>query len=68
MIRGELKDVHTTVTLIGRGRVALALEDVAEMTATVGADNLSALHTKGTVGVSCDSSGDSVEEGRPAAS
>jgi len=68
VIAGELKDVHTTVTLIGRGRVALALEDVAEMTATVGADNLSALHTKGAVGVSCDSSGDSVEEGRPAAS
>lgn len=56
------------MTLIGRGGVALALEDVAEMTATVGADDLSALHAEGTVGVSCDSAGDGVEKGRPAAS
>lgn len=55
------------MTLVGRGWVALALEDVTKMAATVGADNLSALHAEGAVGVSCDSARNSVEEGRPAA-
>jgi hypothetical protein len=55
------------VTLVGRSRVALALEDVTEMAATVGADNLGALHAEGAVGVSGNSTRDGIEESRPAA-
>jgi hypothetical protein len=55
------------VTLVSRGRVSLALEDVTEMATTVGADNLSALHTESAVSVSGYSTRDSVEESRPAA-
>jgi hypothetical protein len=59
--------LRTAVTLIGGSRVSLALEDVTKMAATVGADNLSALHTKGAVSVSGYSTRDSIEESRPAA-
>ena len=55
------------MTLVGGGRVSLALEDVTEMTATVRADNLSALHTKSAVGVSGHSTRNGIEESRPAA-
>lgn len=58
---------HTTVTLVGRSRVSFALENVTEMATTVGADDLSALHTEGAVGVSGHSTGHSIEESRPAA-
>jgi hypothetical protein len=55
------------VTLVGRGRVSLALEDVTEMAATVGANNLSALHAKSAIGMSGYSTRDGIEESRPAA-
>jgi hypothetical protein len=55
------------VTLISRSGVSLALEDVTEMATTVGADNLSTLHTEGAVSVSGYSTRDSIEESRPAA-
>lgn len=59
--------MHTAMTLVGRSRVAFSLEDVTKVTTTVGADNLSTLHTKGAVGVSGYSTGNGIEEGRPAA-
>jgi hypothetical protein len=55
------------VTLVGGSRITLALEDVTEMAATVGADNLSALHTESTVGVSGYSTRDGIEESGPSA-
>jgi len=35
-----------TMPLVGGGRVSLALEDVAQMAATVGADDLGPLHAE----------------------
>jgi hypothetical protein len=55
------------VTLVGGGRVSLALENVTEMTTTVGADDLSALHTESAVGVSGHSTRDGIEESGPSA-
>ena len=55
------------MTLIGGGRVSFALENVTEMAATVGADNLSTLHAESAVGVSGHSTGHGIEESGPAA-
>jgi hypothetical protein len=55
------------MTLVGRGRISLALENVTEMATTVGADNLSALHAESSVSVSGNGTGDGIEESRPAA-
>ncbi len=55
------------MALVGRRGVALALEDVAEMAAAVGADDLGAGHAKGAVLVAGDGAGDAVKVGRPAA-
>jgi hypothetical protein len=55
------------VTLVGGGRVSLALENVTEMATTVGADNLSTLHTESAVGVSGYSTRDGIEESGPSA-
>lgn len=55
------------MALISRSGVPLALENVTEMTTTVGANNLSTLHTESAVGVPGDSTGHSIEESRPAA-
>jgi len=66
LVEGERDSVHT-VTLVSRSRISLALEDVTEMATTVGADNLSTLHTEGAVGVSGHGTRDSIEESRPAA-
>jgi len=55
------------VTLIGGSRVSLALENVTKMAATVGADNLSALHSESAVGMSSHSTRHGIEESGPAA-
>ena len=55
------------MTLISGSRVSLALENVTKMAATVGANNLSALHAESAVSVSGHSTGHGVEESRPAA-
>jgi hypothetical protein len=58
--------IDTVALIRGRGK-ALALEDVAQVAATVGADNLDAAHAEGPVLVSCNGSGEAVKVGRPAA-
>lgn len=45
----------------------LALEDMPEVTATVGADNLSPQHAQGSILVSCYSARDAVKIGGPSA-
>lgn len=56
-----------TVSLVGGCGVSLSLEDVSEVTAAIRADNLDSLHAKGAVRMSRHGTGDSVEEGGPAA-
>lgn len=55
------------MTLVSRGRISLSLEDVTKVSTTVGANNLSTLHTKGTVDMSGHSTRNSIEKGRPTA-
>lgn len=53
--------------LIGGRIVALALEDVTQMAAAVGADDLGARHAERAIFVADDGAGDAVKVGRPAA-
>lgn len=55
------------MALIGRRVVPLALEDVAQVTTAVCADNLSARHAEGAVLVADDGAGNAVKVGRPTA-
>ncbi len=55
------------MSLICRGREALAFEDMAEVAAAVGADNLGPRHAIGLVLVASDGSGEAVEVSGPAA-
>lgn len=55
------------MSLVGWGLVAFSLEDVAQMTSAVAADNLCSLHAKGAVCVAGDGAWDGIEVGRPAA-
>jgi hypothetical protein len=56
------------VPLVGRRRVALALEDMSQVTSAVAAHDLRSLHAKCAVGVSGHGTWHGVEERRPAAS
>ena len=47
--------------LIRWRRISLALEDMAQMSATITADDLCPLHAEGTICMSGDSTGDAVE-------
>ena len=60
-------DAVDAVTLVGGRGESLALEDVAEMAAAIGADDLGAGHAPGAVLVARDSAWDAVKVGRPAA-
>lgn len=60
-------DAVDAVALVGRGGMALALEDVAEVAAAVAADNLGAGHAERAVLVARHGAGDAVVVGRPAA-
>ena len=54
--------------LVGGSGISLALEDMAEVTAAVGADDLGSRHAMAAVYVSGDGAGDAVEvSGPPAA-
>lgn len=53
------------MTLVGRRRKALALEDVAEVAAAFGADDLGPEHSPGAILVPGDSARQAVEVGRP---
>lgn len=53
--------------LVRRGRIALALENMAQMAAAVAAHDLGAGHAKGAVCMPRHRAGDRVEVGRPAA-
>lgn len=53
------------MSLINGGREALALKDMAKMTTTVAADDLSSLHSKCVVHMSLHSSRDGIEVGWP---
>lgn len=55
------------MSLVCRGRIALALEDMAQMATAVAAYNLGARHAKGAVCMSRHRAGDRVKVGRPAA-
>lgn len=55
------------MSLIRGRRVPLALEDMAQVTTTVGAHNLDALHAESAIGVSCDGAGDAVKVRGPSA-
>lgn len=55
------------MSLVGRRRVSLSLENVSQMTATITADDLRPAHAERSVCVSGDGAGHSVEEGGPAA-
>ena len=55
------------MALVRRGRIALALEYMAQMATTVAAHNLRARHAKGAVRMSRHRARDRVEVGRPAA-
>lgn len=55
------------MSLVGRGRIALALENMAQMTATVATHDLGACHAKGAVCVSRHCTRNRVKIGRPAA-
>jgi hypothetical protein len=69
LILGRKLDADTvdTVALISRRRIALTLEDVAQVAAAVGAHNLGALHAQRVVDVALDGAGQAVKIGRPAA-
>lgn len=60
-------DAVDAVPLVGGRVIALALEDVTEVAAAVGADDLGARHAKGPVLVARHGAGDAVVVGRPAA-
>lgn len=53
------------VSLVSRGWVTLALEDMAEMTPAIRTDNLGSLHTEGAIGVSGHGTRQAVEIRRP---
>ena len=55
------------MALIRRRGKALALKHMPKMPATVGADDLGALHAEGAVDAALDGAGHGVEEGRPPA-
>lgn len=55
------------MALVGGRRVALALEDVAQVAAAVGAHNLCALHAQRAVDVALDGARQAVKVGGPAA-
>jgi hypothetical protein len=55
------------MTLVSGSRISLSLENVTKMTTTVGTDNLSTLHAKGTVDMSSHSTRNGIKESRPAA-
>lgn len=54
------------MALIRRGLVPFALEDMTQVAAAVGADNLDAQHAQRTVRVPGDGAGDAVVVGGPA--
>lgn len=60
-------DAVDTMPLVGRCRVALALEDMAQMAAAVRTDNLRAGHAQRAIGVARHRAGNGIEEGGPAA-
>jgi hypothetical protein len=53
--------------LVRGRRIALTLEDVAEVAAAGGADDLGAVHAERAVGAAHDGARHGIEEGRPAA-
>ena len=55
------------MTFVRRRGIALTLEDMSKMSATVGADDLGPTHAQSTIGVTSDSARNGVEEGWPAA-
>lgn len=55
------------MSLVGRSRVSLALEDMTQMTSAVAAHNLRPLHAEGGIRVPSHGSRNGVEESRPAA-
>lgn len=55
------------MSLVCRGRIAFALENMSQMAAAVGAHNLGARHAKGAVCMSRHCARDRVEVGWPAA-
>lgn len=68
VLRAEVQaDTIDAVALVGRGGEPLALEDVAQVAAAVGAYDLDALHEHAGVLEALDGAGDAVEVGRPAA-
>lgn len=69
IVRVEIEtDTVDAVSLIGRRSVAFALENMAQMTPAVRADDLDPLHAKSAVHMSRDSSRDRVEKRWPPAS
>lgn len=69
IVRVEIEtDTVDAVSLIGRRSVAFALEDMAQMTPAIRADDLDPLHAKSAVYMSRDSSRDRVEKRGPPAS
>lgn len=67
-IVGELEtDAVDAVSLIGRGIVSLALEDMTQMATTVSAQNLGARHSQRAILMADDSTGNRVKVGGPAA-
>lgn len=68
ILRAEVQTdaVHTVPLIRGRGE-PLALEDMAQVPAAVGAVDLDALHKQAVVLVALHGAGDAVEVGRPAA-
>lgn len=54
-----------TMPLVGRGRVALALEDMTEMAAAIRTDNLGSLHAEAAIGVSGHGTRQAVKIRRP---
>jgi hypothetical protein len=68
VIRGEGEtDAVDAVSLVSGCVEALALEDVAQVAATVRAHNLRPRHAKGAVLVACDGTWDAVKVGGPSA-
>lgn len=55
------------MTLVGGGIIALALENMSQVTTAVGADNLCSCHTESAVLMTDDGARDAVKIGRPAA-
>ena len=57
-----------TMSLIRGSRISLSFEDMTEMTAAVGTDNLRPLHAETAVGMSGDCARQTVEIGGPSTS